>query len=351
MPAKEKQLIELNRVLEIKQSLYTFLLQKREDKNIQLASSEIAESRIIDNGLDTNMRIPDPKIVYAIALGLGLFLPALVILVRVILNNKVETRKDVESNTNLVIAGEIANVRKKSSEVVITANATTPEAEQFRTLRTNISYLVQGLSQKTLMITSGKSAEGKSFISLNLANSIAISGKKVALLEFDMRNPGLSKKMGLGETVGLSNYLLEEADVQDIIQPTAAENLFFLSSGAPIPLNAGELILNNRMPALFKYLKQHFDVVVVDTPPVGPVSDALNLSKWADYTFFVIRHKYTFRSSLQLVNKLNAEQKLPRLALVINGIQNNQDFNYGNDYGYGYGYQAERKKKRLFAGV
>lgn len=346
MPEKEKELIELNRVLGIKQSLYTFLLQKKEDKNLELASAEIAESRIVD-GAKSVSQYPEPSLFYMIALGAGLLLPALIIMVRVLMNNKIETRQDVEALTKLPIAGEIGDAGKKNKELVVTSDNNSPEAEHFRTLRTNISYLTRGIAHKTLLVTSSKSEEGKSFISLNLANSIAIGGKKVALLEFDLRNPGLTDKLGMGNTRGIVNFLTDEATLDDIIQPTkSSENLFFISSGFPLPNNPGEIILSKRMDLLFAHLKENFDVIIIDTPPVGPVSDALTLGRFADISFFVVRHKYTLRTTLKLVNKLSEDKKLPRLTLIINGIIDNKEFNYGNDFAYGYGYQADEKKKK-----
>ncbi len=347
IPEKEKELIELNRVLSIKQMIYTSLLQKKEDKEMELAATQIANSRIIDNGLGGTTQYPPPLMIYAIAAAAGILLPSLIILLRVLTNNKIESRKDVETLTALPIAGQIANVQKGNVEIVITPGNVSSEAEQFRTLRTNIYYLAAGLKQKTLLITSSKSGEGKSFISLNLASSVAISNKRVALLEFDLRNIGLSQKLGIKNSVGLANYLMGEVDLEDIIQLTDySENLFFISSGYPLPPNPGELILSDRMQKLFGHLKDNYDVVIIDTPPIGPVSDALTLAKWADRSFFVIRHKHTLRSTLSLVNKLNQEQKLPNLTLIINGIKDTKEFNYGNDFGYGYGYQPNNKKKK-----
>lgn len=347
MPAKEKELAELNRVLDIKHSLYTFLLQKTEDKKLELAANEIVSSRIIDNGMSSAQKLPSPLMVYGIAFGLGIFLPLLIIVTRVLLYQKVETRQDVERLTSLPIIGEIGSVSKGQPELIITPTNVSSEAEQFRTLRTNISYMTLGIKQKTLLITSSKSGEGKSFVSLNLANSIAISNKKVALLEFDMRNPGLARKLGLHRSTGIANYLQGEAAINEIIQPVKdSENLFFLSCGNPLPDSPGDLILDEKVEKLFDYLKQNFDVVVVDTPPVGPVSDALTLGRFADISFFVIRHKHTLRSTMKLINKLNDGKKLPRLTLIINGIKDNKEFSYGNDFGYGYGYQAEASKKK-----
>jgi tyrosine-protein kinase Etk/Wzc len=344
MPAKEKDYVQVNRVLNIKQSLYNFLLQRKEDKNIQLASSEIAESRIVDSRL-SSVQTPKPLIVYAIAFLAGLILPAVVIFIRFFVNNKIETRKDVELLTSLPIAGEIGRVEKSGDDLVITAEASSSEAEQFRTLRTNISYRLQGTNPKVLLVTSSVSKEGKSFVSLNLASGLAITNKKVLLLDFDLRDPGLSKKLGLENTQGITNVLTGEAEISSMIRPyDHSKNLFFISSGSPLRPNTSELILSEQMEFLFAYARQHFDVVILDTPPVAPVSDALVLSKWADMSFFVIRHKYTSRSAVKLINKLHEEHKLPSVTLIINGIEDKKEYSYGNDYSYGYGYTTDTKK-------
>lgn len=343
MPEKEKDYVQVNRVLNIKQSLYNFLLQRKEDKNIQLASSEIAESRVVDSRL-SNIQTPKPIIIYAVAFLAGLLIPALVILIRQLLYKKIESRKDVELQTPLPIAGEIGRV-KKSSEIVMTANAASPEAEQFRTLRTNIGYQLHGGGAKVLLVTSSVSKEGKSFVSLNLATGFSISNKKVVLLDLDLRHPGLSRKLELANTRGIANILAGEADIKTVVQPLAhAENLWFISAGTPLQPNTSELLLSYRMEDVFGYLKQQFDVIVIDTPPVAPVSDALALGKWADMTFFIIRHKYTLRSALKLINKLDSEQKLPAITLVVNSIEDKKVYNYGNDFSYGYGYPAEHRK-------
>lgn len=350
IPPKEKKLVELNRLLNIKESIYTFLLQKKEDKEIELASTQVANSIIIDDGLGSINQYPKAINIYGIGLGAGVLLPALVMFIIVFLNKRVQTRQDIESLTTLPIAGEISDIEVTDNQLVVTTNNVSPEVEQFRTLRTNIYYLTPGLQRKTLLITSGKSGEGKSFVSANLANTMAIANKKVVLLEFDLRTVGLSEKIGVSKTVGLANYLMGEVGIDDILQKTPnSENLFFISSGYPLAPNPGELILSERMDDLFEFLKANFDAIVIDTPPVGPVSDALTLAKWADISFFVIRHKETLLTTLKLVNKLSEEQKLPHLKIIINGIKDNKDFNYGNNYGYGYGYEyGKQKKKKRF---
>lgn len=347
LPTKEKEFIEINRMMNIKQTLYTFLLQKREDKNIQLASSDVSESRIIDTRTNNSVQDPKPIVLYMIALVLGVLLPAIIILLRLLLSKTIQSRKDVEKLSIVPIVGEIAQAEKSSEEMVIRIGARTPIAEQFRTLRTNIAYLAQGFSHKVFLITSFKTEEGKSFISLNLANSIAMSEKKVVLIEFDLHQPGLADFLNAEKTIGVANFLTEDLKPEQIIQPSKDyANLSFISAGYPLPTNPGELILSKKMEILFEYLRKHYDIIIVDTPPVGAVSDALSLSQWADMSFFIVRHKYSLRSSLKLVNELSEVKKLPNMALIINGIQGNKDFGYGESYGYGYGYGDKPKKKK-----
>jgi capsular exopolysaccharide synthesis family protein len=346
LPEKEKDYIQVNRLLNIKQSLYVFLLQKKEDKNIEFASSGIQGSRIVDwkgNGVQD----PKPSLVYAAAFLTGLCLPAVVILARFLLNKRIETPAEIYKATTLPIAGEIAYVGKMDHEMVIKPDNVSPVAEQFRTLRTNISYLNHGIPNKVLLITSGISGEGKSFISINLANTLAIGNKRTILIEFDLRNPSLATSLHADGTKGMANYLAGEIEIEQIIQPVAnSENLFFISSGNPLPANPGEIILNSRIQELFDYLRQHYDFVVMDTPPIEAVSDALTLAKWADSSFFVLRHKYSLRSSLVRMNNIYEDHKLPRPGLIINGIKPGEGFNNVHGYGYGYGDMDKMKKKK-----
>jgi capsular exopolysaccharide synthesis family protein len=345
MAEKEKDLNQTNRVLGVKDALYTFLQQKIEDKKMEYASAGIAGTRIIDWSISRSQN-PKPYMIYVIGLALGLLLPVVVVVVQFMLNNKIETREDIHSVTSLPIAGEIILDNSKA-DLVIAEETVSPIAEQFRTLRTNISYMGYGPDHKVLMVTSSVSGEGKSFVSLNLASSLAISHKKVALLEFDLRNPSLSERLGFKKSVGLTNYLRGELQIDDILQPVSEnENLVLLSAGTPLPLNPGEIILNNRMKPLFEYLKAHFDYIVMDTPPVEAVSDALSLGKQADITFFVLRHKFSIRPSLKLINELHQDQKLPHISLIINGIKPGYGFQHVYGYGYEYGQMGKMKKKK-----
>jgi tyrosine-protein kinase Etk/Wzc len=345
LPAKEKDYIQVNRLLNIKQTLYIFLLQRKEDMNIQFASSGMEGTRFVDWRMYGHTQNPQPLMVYLVAVAAGLIIPAVVIITRFLLNKRIETSQEIYKATTLPIAGEIAFDRKNKKGLLVTETGGSPVAEQFRTLRTNIFYFNKGTDKKVLLVTSATSGEGKSFISLNLAHTIAISGKKTVLLEFDLRNPVLSEKLGRQETAGITNFLENTTSIEQIIHPVPEyTNLSFISAGHPFTDNPGEVILSNRMQQLFDHLRRHFDFIVVDTPPIEMVSDALTLARWADCSLFVIRHKYSLRSSLALFNQLHEDNKLPHPVLVINGIIPGDGFN--NVYGYGYGYQGGHKKKK-----
>lgn len=347
MPEKEKDYIQVNRLLALKQSQYMFLLQKKEDKSIQLVSSQIGESRIIDSRTNNDILYPKRWLIYATALGLGLLLPALIVLVGMLLNKKIETRKDIENATLLPIAGEIELEPRTAKEIIVSAGYQTDIAEQFRSLRTNLIYLKQETAGKVLMVTSAMPGEGKSFVSINLANTLALTGKKVILVELDLRKPQIAKTLGLNTRPGMTDYLITTDMLpHDIIQTNREyENLSFVTCG-PIPPNPGELILTKKLQPFFEYLRSNYDMVVVDTPPVGLVSDAIIIGNMVDLTLFILRHRYSYRSSVKLLNELSEQKKLPHLSIVINSIKRNKGFKKDIQGAYKYYLKPDATDKK-----
>lgn len=346
LPSKEKDFIQVNRLLNIKQALYVFLLQRKEDKSIEFASSGIADSRTVDWQV-SNVQDPKPSILYGISLFLGLLVPAAVIFTKVLLNKKIETSKEINQATSLPVIGEIAFAGKVSEEKIVIRDSTSAVAEHFRTLRTNLFFHCHGRHHNAVLVTSGTSGEGKSYVSLNLASAIAISGKKTILLEFDLRDPGIMREEEISKRPGIINFLNGEMRIDEIIQPLEdCPQLSFISAGFPLSINTGERILDRKMGLLFEYLKKQYDFIIIDTPPVEAVSDALILSEWADFSLFVIRHKYSTHSSIELINKLHEDSKTPNALLVINSIQPGGDFNNVHGYGYGYGSLGKYNKKK-----
>jgi capsular exopolysaccharide synthesis family protein len=207
-------------------------------------------------------------------------------------------------------------------------------------------YIGQGGSGSVLMVTSSIAGEGKSFVSLNTAHTLALTGKKVVLVEFDLRKPQFAHRLNIKRSPGITDYAItSDLHPEDIIQSHEQyENLSFICCG-PIPPNPAELILTKRIDDLFRYLKENYDYIILDTPPVGIVSDAIIIGKWADLTLFIVRHRYSYRSSMQMLNDLYHNQKLPRLSLVINSIVRNKGFQKEIHDSYSY-YQEDPKKEK-----
>lgn len=342
IPEKERQQREKARQQEIKQNLYLYLLQKKEESAIAEAST-ISSSRVIDKALPAaTLLSPKPVRIYGISIMLGLFLPILIIYLLDLLNDKVTTRNDIVKATNAPIIGEVGHSESESM-LVFPGSSRTVIAEQFRIIRSNLAFVLADSAKKpTLLVTSSFSGEGKSFISANLAAALALSGRKTVILEFDLRKPKILSGLGLQKGQGLTNYLVGGAEFSQLPQEVPGiENLYVIGSG-PVPPNPSEILLTDRIDDLFAWLKKNFDAIVIDTAPVGLVSDGNTLGKFADTTLFIVRQRYTYKRQLQFVNELYQQTKLPRLGIVVNDVVSKGAKSYygygGGRYGYGYGY-------------
>lgn len=361
MPEKERVSREKARQQEIKQTLYLYLLQKKEESSIAEASTT-SSSRVIDKALPMEVLVsPKPLRVYGIALIIGLLLPLISIYIIDLLNDKVTTRSDITKVTAAPIVGEIGH-SEQDSILVFPSHSRTVIAEQFRIVRSNINFLLADSSAKaTYMVTSSFSGEGKSFVSTNLGAALALSGKKTVILEFDLRKPKILVGMGLAKGQGLTNYLVGGAELNELAQRVPdVENLYVIGSG-PVPPNPSEILLTHRVDDLFNWLKKNFDAIVIDTAPIGLVSDGNSLGRFADTTLYIIRQRYTYKRQLQFVNELYQHNKVPRLGLIVNDVVSKGAKSYygygGGRYGYGYGYghgsksgyyQESKGKKKWF---
>ncbi len=340
IPRKEREFVNIQRQQNIKESLYLLLLQKREETALSYAST-VTDSRVVDTPHATSSPIkPNGKNIYLIAFVLGFILPAAVINVRDLLNDKIQSRKDIENATGLAIFGEIALKPKENIGSLVDLSSRSFISEQFRTLRTNLQYVNTNKGSKgtVLLLTSSTSGEGKSFVTINLAASLSALGKKVAILELDLRKPKLSAYLGEDRDNGISNYLVGKANETDIIKKTKVNNLFLVSSG-PIPPNPAELLSNGRIETLLKVYRETFDYVLIDTPPIGLVTDATILSPYIDVCFYLVRHEVTQKQNLNILNDLKKFEKFKSLNVIFNGVnyKNSQEYRYGYGYGYGYG--------------
>ncbi|RYF70247.1 MAG: polysaccharide biosynthesis tyrosine autokinase, partial [Cytophagaceae bacterium] len=294
IPQKERQLLDISRQASIKGNLYTYLLQKREETAMSFAST-VSDLRVIDDAKGDPQPVkPVKRNYYLVALLIGLFLPVLALWLLDYFNNKISRKTQIEDATATPIIGEIIQSDSTESPLEMTPKSRLLLSEQIRALRTNIQFFnPDGGTKQTILITSSISGEGKSFISLNLAASLAIADKKVVMLELDMRKPKLHRYIKETSPQGLSSYLSGQATMDEIIKPVPGyTNLFFIPCGI-IPPNPSELISGDKMRYLFENLHEHFDIVIADTPPVGLVTDANILAKYASMTLYIVRHMYT----------------------------------------------------------
>ena len=361
-PVQEKEYLSMSRQQEIQANLYLMLLQKREENNITLASTA-NNARVIDEPLAGGQIFPTPSQTYMIAFALGLALPVGMIFLWGLLQFKIQTRGDVEKITNLPIVGDIPLTPETTEgAIVVRENRNELMEEVFRSVRTNIQYMLQE-GQKVILFTSTTSGEGKSFNAGNLACSFAFMGKKVVIVGLDIRKPGLNKVFHLShKEAGISQYLSdpEHTDLLSLCQvSTVSPNLYILPGGATPP-NPTELVARQALDDAIQQLKQHFDYVILDTAPIGMVTDTQLIARVADLSVYVCRSNYTAKSEFKLINELQQDGKLPHLCVLINGIDMNKretgsyygygkygkygHYGYGKKYGYGYGYGYGQQK-------
>jgi capsular exopolysaccharide synthesis family protein len=347
IPQKERELVEISREQGIKLSLYEFLRQKKAEA--ELAKIEQLDTRIVDTPqASTEPVSPKSKLIYIVALIMALVIPAGFVSIKEFLNRKILYRHEIENLTNTPIIGEIS-LDKSKDPLVIVEGKRTFIAEQFRRMRTSLGYLGGNSGKKKILVTSTLSGEGKSFVAVNLALSLALTDKKVVLLELDLANPSLSNKLDVSYDEGVSSYLRGECEPEDIIKRTTANsNLFFLPAG-PLPDNPSELLLSPKLKELINYLEEAFDIIIIDSAPASLLSDAYILSPICDVTLYVVKHKFTPKSYLERLDEDNTVNQLSNMRIVFNGIQSRGFTKNGYGYGYGYGYihnNGVKTKKR-----
>jgi len=334
MPETERNLVDINRQQQIKSGIYTFLLQKKEETALSYITNG-SDSKVISKAESSEFPVsPKRKMVLLASIfGAGILGIAFVS-VKEGMRRNVMFQSEIKSLTSLSVIAEISTNSSKNY-IVIGSQQRTLIAEQFRSLRTTLHFLGIGKKNKRVMVTSAIAGEGKSFVASNLAVTLAMTGKKVALLDFDLNHPTLHHKFNLKQTIGISEYLEGKATEADIIQPSLInENLSVLLTGK-LPADPAELILNGRAEQLLNYLEIDFDFIIVDVPPVGPVSDAYILAPICDATLFVVRHAYTPKVFVERIDENIRLNNLPNPAIVFNAVAQR---GFGkNNYGYGYG--------------
>jgi len=358
LPATEYGLVGLERQYSIKENLYILLLQKKSDNAILLASA-VSDNKIIDDAFASPEPIrPIKKLSYLIALLLSIVLPGGFLVAKDYFNTKIYDRTDIEALTETPIIGSI-NYADDHDSLGIVHKPKSLLAESFRTVRTNLQYFTDEQNKALVyLVTSTVGSEGKSFFSMNLSSVFAMSGKKVLLVGLDLRKPKLADDLRLHNDVGISNYLAGGMGIDDVIKATEINNLDVALSG-PLPPNPAELIMTPKMDLFFEEISKRYDIIIVDTPPVGLISDAMNLMKFSDVNIYLVRSGYSRKDYLDQINEIYHQKKVKNLGLVLNAIKRGSGgYGYGNRYGYyttNYGYYEEDAKpkrnfwKRLFS--
>ena len=342
-PTQERQFVSIARQQEIKSGLYLMLLQKREENAITLAATA-NNAKIIDEALaDDNPISPKKTIVYLAALVLGVGLPVGVIYLIGLTKFKIEGRADVEKLTSLPVVGDIPLADEKTGSIAVFENQNNLMSETFRNVRTNLQFMLEN-GKNVILVTSTISGEGKSFISANLAISLSLLGKKVVIVGLDIRKPGLNKVFNIPKKEHvITQYLTNTtANLMDFVQPSDINKNLFILPGGTVPPNPTELLARGGLEKAIETLKANFDYVILDTAPVGMVTDTLLIGRVADLSVYVCRADYTHKAEFTLINELAENNKLPNLCIAVNGLDLNSR-KYGYYYGYGkygkyYGY-------------
>ena len=361
-PTQERQFVSIARQQEIKAGLYLMLLQKREENAITLAATA-NNAKIIDAAIPDEAPVsPKKMVIFLAALVFGVGIPVGIIYLICLTKVTIEGRADVEKLTSLPVIGDIPVADGlKGASIAVFENQNNLMSETFRGIRTNLQFLLEE-GQKVIMVTSTVSGEGKSFVSANTAISLSLLGKKVVIVGLDIRKPGLNKVFNLStKERGITQFLTDsKRNIMDLVQQSDLNSNLFILPGGAVPPNPTELLARKGLEEAIEQLKQHFDYIVLDTAPVGMVTDTQLISRIADLTIYVCRADYTRKSEFSLVNELAAANKLPRISIAINGLDLNKKkygyyygygkygkyYGYGKRYGYGYGYGEHDQKKQ-----
>lgn len=339
LPSTERKLINIERKFDLNNTVYTYLLEKRSESGIARASN-VSDNRIIDTASRYSSALIKPrrKFNLIIALILGLILPITIMTIIDLFNDKVIDKRDIEKKTKVPIIGYISHNENKN-EIAVVDKPGSALAESFRSVRTALKFFIKDNEASVISVSSTISSEGKTFVSINLAAITAMLGKKVLLVGLDLRKPRINKIFEYENSLGMSTYLSGNCNYEDIIKQTEIKNLYYAPSG-PIPPNPSELIDTDHMKTFIEKAKREFDYLIIDTPPVAIVTDALLLANFIDVNLFIVRQRYTSRNTLELIDQLYTNGEFKNMAIIINDISLSGYYGYGMRYGYtnGYGY-------------
>ena len=338
LPEQQQDLLKITRKYDLNKEVYNSFLEKRSEANIVKAAN-LSDIQFIDPAKDTGGDLLGPKthINYILALFISLLLPLLLVFGITLLDTSIKNTDDISKMTKIPILGVIGKNNSKNNLAVF-EKPKSPLAESFRAIRSSLQFLYkkQQSGTKTLMVTSSISGEGKTFSAINIATVFALSEKKTIIVGLDLRKPKIFQDFKIENNTGVVNYLIGQKTLDEVIQPTPIPFLDFIPSG-PIPPNPSELIMGDSMKEMLEELKLKYDYIILDTQPVGLVSDALELTPFCDATLYVVRQNVTKKDMLALVNNKHKRGELNNISIIFNGFENKAKYGYAYGYGYGYG--------------
>ena len=340
LPDDQQELIKIKRKYDLSDNIYNSFLQKRSEADIVKAAN-LSDIHFIDPAKDIGGGLMGSKnsVNYVLALFLGLLFPLIVVFGIFFINNSIQNTDDINRLTKIPLIGVIG-LSKESSNLTVFSKPKSALSESFRAIRSSLQYLYKKQlvdGSKTLMITSSVSGEGKTFCSLNIATVFALSEKKTVIIGLDLRKPKLFHEFNLSNEVGVVNYLIKQKTVDEIINHTHIPFLDVILSG-PTPPNPAEMIMSDGMKEMIEELKDKYDYIILDTPPVGLVSDALELAQYCDVILYIVRQNFTKKDMISLLNNRVKRGELHNTSIILNGFENKAKYGAGYGYGYGYGY-------------
>lgn len=352
LPKEQQELLKIERRYNLSQGTYNLFLSKLSEAGMVKAAN-VSDVMVIDSAKDTGGGKvgPNTQLNYMMALVLGMLVPFIFVFLKVFFSTKVTTIKEIERLSKIPVLGVIGKNRTGENLAVLNKSKSSI-AEAFRGIRSGLQFIYkkQGIEgAKTVLLTSSISGEGKTFCSINIASVFALSNKKTVIVGLDLRKPKIFGDFGIENKVGVVNYLIHNADLSDIIQKTQVENLDVITSG-PIPPNPSELLISEQMDVLVEELKKEYDYIILDSPPIGLVSDALELTKYADATLYLIRQNYTKQGMFNYINDKYKTGEVTNISFVLNFFEEKAKYGYGYGYTYGYGqgYHSDDKKDSFF---
>jgi capsular exopolysaccharide synthesis family protein len=349
MPSQERHFVDLSREQQIKANLFLMLLQKREENALALAAVA-NKAKVLDEATLESKVAPRTMMVLLAALLIGLLLPVAIIYLKELLQYRIQTHEDVEKLSKIPLLGEIPRSNEKDN-IIVKENATKGIVEAFRIIRTSL-MLALGSDKKVVVFTSTVSGEGKTFVALNTAISLALLNKKVLLIELDLRIPRVRQYINLEARDGVTNYLSGfEKNIDKLIVPSGINDCLFILPAGPIPPNPAELLSRETLDSTINWMRKEYDYIIIDSPPVSQVADTLIINRVTDATVYVCRADYTSKDSIRFANEVMEQGKLKNMLLVVNDVKDfrRYDYRYGygyrHNYRYGYGDQKHKIRK------